>query len=580
MSDLIKVAKALKIFPLRFRIRLCSFILWLFLVSLMDLLGIFVIGVLLISSTRQDVKNNFVFVKFEDVFSRWVGPLNEAYFTSALLIFAVLLFIFKSLFGVLILDRLFKFLAVNSASISKNILPKIFDKDIQSFQRFDSTKYAYFLTLGMQSLIIDGFGYGVILVSEIFMLLSISMIFFLINTTMTFVIIVYFAATIVFAQKKILKATRQQEQIKTDSYLATHSMIHNLYLFYREFQIPSFRAYSVELFSKHRHKEFHAISNLQILGLLPKYVLELILLLGATSVFFISSYFYGESQAIIVLGLFIVVASRLLPSILRIQTSFSQISRSRISSLDTLNLVLSLGSHDDESVQRNERSCTFLSSDQASSTGVLVKNLKFRYPNGSMNVIDGFNLKIDSPGLYILKGPSGAGKSTLVGLLTGFLIPNSGSIFMYGHSPAVFCPKHGVLIGYLGQEPNLFPGTLRDNINLRNPNVAEDEIINILNRLGLTKFMSLLPEKLDSIVGDNGIRTSGGQTQRLALARVLMLNPKVIVVDEPSSALDSVTEQLVLSELKHQSESKIVIVITHSDIAIQYASAVFEMNTN
>jgi ATP-binding cassette subfamily C protein len=566
-----------KILELRDRFKLFLCVVGLFVLSFLDLVGIFLIGVILLSSSTFGNPTNRFYLRIQELIQLLPFNIQNNRIPAILLGLSVLLFISKTIFGIYLIEKLFRFLGVQSAKVTNKLFPRIFDRRTDAFNLVESTKYSYALTTGMQSLIIDGIGYGAILVSELSVLIILLFSFLYLNPLATLLITAYFSVSILWSERFILKSTRLYEKDKTVSYLATHSLIHNLYLFHREFQIPTFRSGSIVNFSSLRIRESEAIAKLQVFALMPKYVLELVLIVGAFVTFAACTIFYGEQQGFIVMALFIVTASRVMPSILRLQSSFVQLAKTRITSEETLNLMSMIESEESSQAAISGLKCSSLYTGEDRHNSVKIDDLVFMYNGSNKKIFDGFNLEIKSNGFFVIKGSSGVGKSTLIGLLTGFLTPNSGGISLCGHSASIFCPVHFALVAFQGQNSNIFAGSLRDNLTLYNKNISESEIFHMARSFGLSEFFTNLPSGLDTIIGEGGLIPSGGQVQRLALLRTVLLNPRIIILDEPTSALDNESEIQVLEELRKMASSKILLVVSHSEKVMSYADSVINL---
>jgi ABC-type multidrug transport system fused ATPase/permease subunit len=183
-----------------------------------------------------------------------------------------------------------------------------------------------------------------------------------------------------------------------------------------------------------------------------------------------------------------------------------------------------------------------------------VRNLEVRF--GERRALDKISLKLPIPGLLAVVGRSGAGKSTLVHALLGLVEPNTGSIQLgpYDLASAPLASWRRS-IGYVPQETILFHTSIKDNLTLVNPRASEADIEAAARRAHAIEFIESLPEGFNTIIGDQGVKLSGGQRQRLGIARALLANPALLVMDEAMSALDAESEVELLrtlEELRHQ----------------------------
>lgn len=207
-----------------------------------------------------------------------------------------------------------------------------------------------------------------------------------------------------------------------------------------------------------------------------------------------------------------------------------------------------------------------------------LKNLSFYYStNKEKKIIDEFNLNISKGDKICLFGKSGTGKSTLIDLISGLLKPTSGIITLNNKNIQENIDQWLDLISYVPQKVFLFDDTLKQNIFFKN-NVNPEELAKlnkILRELDLFEFIEKLPNKLDTKVGNMGSRLSGGQLQRIGIARALVRNPKIIILDEATNSLDKKTEEDILNIFnKKEYDAKIIISISHDQNIFKYFNRV------
>ncbi|EFL90019.1 type I secretion system permease/ATPase [Ahrensia sp. R2A130] len=196
---------------------------------------------------------------------------------------------------------------------------------------------------------------------------------------------------------------------------------------------------------------------------------------------------------------------------------------------------------------------------------VQFKDVSFTYPGAQKGALHNIDFTLE-PGQTIgLLGRVGSGKTTLGKLFVNMAQPDSGLILVDGHEIQQYDPsvlREG--IGYLPQDPEIFTGTIRENIVLGRPNAPESAIEEALYFAGMDHFISENPEGLAQFVGEKGNRLSGGQRQAIALARLLLCKPKVLFLDEPTNAMDTITETLVVERLKAlQAKGVTMVISTH-----------------
>lgn len=201
--------------------------------------------------------------------------------------------------------------------------------------------------------------------------------------------------------------------------------------------------------------------------------------------------------------------------------------------------------------------------DVPESVEIQVENVSYTYANEQRKALNHLSLAIQQGERIALLGKSGAGKSTLLQLLLGVLRPDEGSIRIQGHSPESYGENIHQLVSVLNQKPYLFGTTIENNIRLGNPEATLEEIESVIRQVGLEDYLSKLPDGLQTQTEEAGRRFSGGERQRLALARILLNHTPVVIVDEPAVGLDPETERDLIATMMKSLEGKTVIWITH-----------------
>ena len=191
--------------------------------------------------------------------------------------------------------------------------------------------------------------------------------------------------------------------------------------------------------------------------------------------------------------------------------------------------------------------------------------VEFAYPTrADITVLKSISFSIRPGEKVALVGPSGSGKSTLVSLLMRFYPLSKGNIFVDGHDITTYgLSAYRENIGIVPQEVMLFGGTIRENIAYGKPDASQKEIYEAARKANALEFIESFPEKLDTLVGDRGVKLSGGQRQRVAIARAILKNPSILILDEATSSLDAMSEQLVQDALEKLMENRTTIVIAH-----------------
>jgi ABC-type multidrug transport system fused ATPase/permease subunit len=207
---------------------------------------------------------------------------------------------------------------------------------------------------------------------------------------------------------------------------------------------------------------------------------------------------------------------------------------------------------------------------------IAFQNVSFSYPTRQdIPALDGISLQIDKGDHVAIVGTSGSGKSTMVKLLAGFYPDYDGDITIDGASIKGY-PVESIRqnIGIVPQDVVLFGGSIQDNIAYGCPNASEKEIIEAAQKANVMEFVESLPDGLQTMVGERGVQLSGGQKQRVAIARAILKDPKILVLDEATSSLDSASESLVQDALERLMKNRTTIVIAHRLSTVRNATKI------
>lgn len=206
------------------------------------------------------------------------------------------------------------------------------------------------------------------------------------------------------------------------------------------------------------------------------------------------------------------------------------------------------------------------------------ENVSFRYKKADHDAIEDLSFSVKLGETIAFAGPSGCGKSTLVKLLVGLYPPTRGTIYFDEvQARDIRYNRMRRQLGFVTQDTQLFSGSIRANMQFVKPEATDDEILSALRRASSMKLVNESPKGLDTLLGEGGKMVSGGEKQRLAIARALVRNPRVLIFDEATSALDSLTEDEITCTLREISAGKkqIILMIAHRLSTIMHADRIY-----
>lgn len=208
-----------------------------------------------------------------------------------------------------------------------------------------------------------------------------------------------------------------------------------------------------------------------------------------------------------------------------------------------------------------------------------IKNVSWRYSKESALVLKNANIKIKKGESIALIGASGAGKTTMADIILGLLRPQQGHILMDGIDVYSIPKTWSEIIGYVPQTVFLLDDTIRNNIifGKEDEEIDDEKVWDALEEAQLKEYVMSLPKKLNTNVGERGVKFSGGQRQRIAIARALYYNPSILVLDEATSALDNETEKAVMEAIERLHGNKTLIIIAHRMSTVSHCDKVYEI---
>lgn len=278
------------------------------------------------------------------------------------------------------------------------------------------------------------------------------------------------------------------------------------------------------------------------------------------------------------LAAFAVAAFRLLPSVGRISSSFNNCMFWLPAIPEVCENILEAQRYDEaceeETAQAGEND-----EEVSFEKELKIEDIVWRYPDGQENVLDHISFSIKKGESVAFVGPSGAGKSTLADIILGLFEPQEGAILIDGKKIAHNRKAMAKMISFVPQSVYLIDDTVRRNIafGIGDDEIDEAAVEKALEQAQMKEFIHSLPAGLDTLVGERGVRFSGGQAQRLAIARALYTDPDILVLDEATSALDTETETAVMEAIDALQGQKTLIIIAHRLTTIKNCDKIFEI---
>jgi ABC-type multidrug transport system fused ATPase/permease subunit len=544
--------------------------------GLLDLAGVAIFGVLgALAVTGVGSRDPGVRVS---TFLETVGLANFS-LQSQVTILAILaagLLICKTLFSILFIRKTLFFLSRRGALISSILISRLLSQPLQIIQQRSMQQNLFAVTTGVVSITLGVLGTGVALISDISLLLIMIVGLLLVDPIIAVSTVAVFGGIgfILYRLMNVRARTLGFEQSQLN--IASNEQILEVLGSYRESVVRNRRNYYA---TKIGGKRLLLADNLAEIAFMPnisKYVIEITVVLGSLCMSAIQFALQDAAQAVAVLSVFLVASTRIAPAVLRVQHGAIELRSALGSANPTLELIEQIGMQE----SLNSTITRLDLKHEGFSANVSISKVQLTYPGQEIPAVRGVNLEVLSGESVALVGPSGAGKTTLVDVLLGILTPDCGEIRISNDEPLSAFAKWQGAVSYVPQDVMISNGTIRENVSLGFPiELASDELIwHSLELAQLADFVRSLPDRLETRVGDRGTKISGGQRQRLGIARAMFTQPKLLVLDEATSSLDGETESNISDSIRRLHGKVTVVMIAHRLSTVRHVDRVVYMS--
>lgn len=483
-----------------------------------------------------------------------------------LTIFCITFIVIKNIFNLFYFFCFSKYIAKTQSFLNTNIFSTQMKKSYDSFMKINSSEYIKNVTHDSSNYINFSITPLITLIAEFLIMLFIFITLLFINTKFTifFVLlsmIIYFVFNVF--TKKILVSAGQTNQKKQAELV---KLMKESYLSFKEIYLYNLQAYFVSNFKKMSDLLASGISKNIFYGNIPRILIEslfIIFILVSLSLMLN----YKTSELVVIFGTFGFAALRLIPSLSKVFVSISSIKFGS-SSCEVLDKLLSLKKKDDLRISPLYAEYT---------DSLIVSNISHKYDDKL--ILNNVNLSINSKDFVAIIGDSGSGKTTLLNIMLGLINPQTGSVTSNDYSISTSPNLWRSIIGYVPQSINLIDENIYKNVALG----IEDSLINKKKIDGILDRLSIINLKNKSdgqelLLGENSQNISGGQNQRIGIAKALYRDPKILILDEFTSALDNENQERILNTIKKLDVT--VIMATHRLNSLTHCNKVFKLQKN
>jgi len=527
----------------------------------LDLLGVIAIG-LLGAISVSGLQSNGPSDRIDSALS-FLHISGATFQTQAIVlgIGAMLLLVGKTLLSIIFTRRILFFLSRRGAQISASLISRLLSQPLLTVQAKTTQETLFAVTSGVEYLVLQIIATGVVLIADVSLLLIMGIGLLVLDPTtalgtfLIFLIIGYFLYLFTHIRAGALGVKSSQLNI------ASNEKIVEVFESYRESVVRNRRDYYAREIGKIRFTLADTTAELNFMPYVGKYVIETSVIVGALAIGATQFILQDAAHAVATLAIFLAAGTRIAPAVLRVQQGALMIRGGLGKASQTLDLIHSLGEAPiiesiDDRVDITHEGFTSM---------IEVANVSFTYPNMTRAAISDIDLVIKPGTLVAFVGTSGAGKTTLIDVLLGVLNPDEGRVLISGLPPLAAIAKWPGAVSYVPQDVVIAAGTIRENVALGYPiEAATDELVMKALRVAqLDKFVEELPYGLDTQVGEHGTKISGGQRQRLGIARAMFTSPHLLVLDEATSSLDGETESSISEAINRLRGLTTVVVIAH-----------------
>lgn len=518
-----------------------------------------IIPVISILSDESFYNNYFQYLPFLSEYSH----IEKINFTLIVLCFV---FFLKFCFSLLLNYQQFKYSMQLQSDISKELISKYLLMPYEKYFKLKSSEVLRNVMINTNRFIAGVMLPIIYLTSEFLIIFGISLILFtqigLSSLSIIFVFAFFGIIYVSFSKKTIKRLGNSRSTIDENIIKFSGEALKGI----REIKLNEVEKYYLNFFRNIFDKNAKIMSNFFTFQAAPRLGVEVILVffLAITMFIFVLKDF-ETSKIITTLGLFTVAAIRLIPSINKIITSQQNIRFNHIAMNTIINDLKESNNQTDDKKDLLKFNDT-----------IEINNLNFFYDKNNQ-VLNDINLSISKGEKIGIVGKTGSGKSTLVDIISGLITSYKGFILIDNKKFDPNTSKWGRDFAYVSQNSFLFNESLKFNITFNDmPNY--EQIEKILKIVEMDKYVDNLSENLDTIVGENAINLSGGQIQRIGLARALYNEPKILILDEAFSAMDMDTEAKVLKNIFENYRDMTIINIAHKGVSLNQCERIYDLD--
>ncbi len=564
INDFIKITK---IVPKKINYRFFIFILFLTISSVLELVSIS--ALIPIAEIFMNGQSSFKFLNdfFQDL-SKLFAKSVDIY--SILFVFLTIVII-KSIFLIFFSYWTNKFSQNIYKSISQSLLQKYFNNNYYFFLNHKSSDLTRNVLIETKNIGATVFCY-LKAFTEIFIFFSIGVLILIIDFKSSLILIIsflFFASIYFIFTKKIIYNFGQIRQISTGRLL---KVLQEIFGSIKDIKLKKSENFFEKLFGKDINDFTIAAYKSNTINEIPRYLIEVVFVFILLLIIFTNMSSNNDFQKIIpLLAVYLAAGFRILPGVVKL-SGYLQTIQSLKPSLDLLYKEFN------DTERYNEKRENIINDNINFNNDIVLDKLSFGF--GKKSIFKDLNLNIKNKSVTGIIGDSGSGKSTLVNLLLGFLKPDKGCIKINNIDIKNFIFKWQSNIGYVSQNIFLLDSTLKENIafGINQEKINIEQLNKVIKSTHLEQFVKNLDNGLNTKIGEKGSWISGGQTQRIAIARELYRNPSILILDEATTGLDEMTEEKILKKIIELKNEITIIIVSHNKNTLKICDQIINLD--
>ncbi len=546
------------------------------LLSLLDLFAIFCLGAVtaLAANSLNPNQESSWFNFLEKVFN--LGAIETKTIILIGLSTSAVLFILKTCLGIILNKLIVQYLTSVQKRVSVDFVRKLKSSNFEYVKNLDKDTLSYVLVEGIAILTTGFVSIAIQLIADfsLALLLLVALAIVDLGTTLFSALLFSFGGlvVVVFIGKRIRKASDDYLNILIEN----RRLIYSYLRAFKELKVFNKIEKSVDHITLNRSALADANGSILWLQSLPKYVIEILLVVNVTVLTLFLTVTRELSESFGLLVLFITSATRMAPAALRIQTSMIEMHRT-FPMFERVNLLLDLISNSrnntvSEKESTESQSFNTQKSKDTDGVEIVINEVSFVFRKSSTLVLEKVSFTIESGSVVALVGNSGSGKTTITEIILGLLKQTNGDIFFDGESSEKWLATSSNRVSYVPQDPSMNWDSIAQN-------VALEQDFSCINLDSVKKALSYVGFEsnfeLDESVSNLNIKLSGGQKQRLSIARAIYHESKLLIVDEATSSLDGLSEEVITDYLIANPLKQTIIIIAHRLSSIKKVDNIF-----